>query len=89
MNDPIAIYVHIPFCSKRCGYCDFNTYTFKELAGGEDVVDGYLQAVDTEISLAKHLLGGREVDTIFFGGGTPTILPAISLVSIKIGRAHV
>ena len=82
MNDPIAIYVHIPFCSKRCGYCDFNTYTFKELAGGEDVVEGYLQAVDTEISLAKHLLGGREVDTIFFGGGTPTMLPARSLVSI-------
>ena len=82
MNDPIAIYVHIPFCSKRCGYCDFNTYTFKELAGGEDVVDGYLQAVDTEISLANHLLGGREVDTIFFGGGTPTMLPARSLVSI-------
>jgi oxygen-independent coproporphyrinogen-3 oxidase len=82
MNDSIAIYVHIPFCSKRCGYCDFNTYTFKELAGGEDVVHGYLQAVDTEISLAKNVLGGREVDTIFFGGGTPTMLPARSLVSI-------
>jgi putative oxygen-independent coproporphyrinogen III oxidase len=66
-----GVYVHVPFCATRCGYCDFNTY-----APGEGVVrDGYVDAVLGELALAGRVLGtGRTVDTVFVGGGTPTLL---------------
>jgi oxygen-independent coproporphyrinogen-3 oxidase len=64
-----GVYVHVPFCASRCGYCDFNTYTADE-AGQE----GYLDAILAELKLAAGQLGGRRVDTVFFGGGTPTLL---------------
>ena len=64
---------------RRCGYCDFNTYTPGELAQGSESVaavsEGYIEALLAEISLAKAALGEREISTIFFGGGTPTLLP--------------
>ncbi|NJC71098.1 coproporphyrinogen III oxidase [Planosporangium thailandense] len=68
-----GVYVHVPFCASRCGYCDFNTY-----APGEGVVrDGYVEAVLSELALADRVLGGgRTVDTVFVGGGTPTLLDA-------------
>ncbi|MGC9669268.1 radical SAM family heme chaperone HemW [Planosporangium sp. 12N6] len=68
-----GVYVHVPFCASRCGYCDFNTY-----APGEGVVrDGYLDAVLAELALAERVLGEpRTVDTVFVGGGTPTLLDA-------------
>jgi oxygen-independent coproporphyrinogen-3 oxidase len=63
--------VHVPFCASRCGYCDFNTY-----APGEGVArDGYVDAVLAELALAERVLGEkRTVDTVFVGGGTPTLL---------------
>jgi oxygen-independent coproporphyrinogen-3 oxidase len=65
---------------KRCGYCDFNTYTPNELKSGSDsiqsVSQGYIDALLGEIALAKARLGDRQISTIFFGGGTPTLLPA-------------
>jgi oxygen-independent coproporphyrinogen-3 oxidase len=66
-----GVYVHVPFCASRCGYCDFNTY-----APGEGVVrDGYVDAVLAELALADRVLGAaRTVDTVFVGGGTPTLL---------------
>jgi putative oxygen-independent coproporphyrinogen III oxidase len=63
-----GVYVHIPFCATRCGYCDFNTYTADE-AGQE----GYLDALLTELKLAGKVLH-RPVQTVFVGGGTPTLL---------------
>ena len=76
----LGFYVHVPFCSVRCGYCDFNTYTAAEL-GGPDAAPGasrdtYAQAAVAEVDLARRVLGdvGRPVDTVFFGGGTPTLL---------------
>jgi oxygen-independent coproporphyrinogen-3 oxidase len=82
---PFGIYVHVPFCTVRCGYCDFNTYTAFEL-GNEPGASRttYASAAIDEIRLARRVLGERElpVDTIFFGGGTPTLLSPEDLVSI-------
>ncbi|HEY6681995.1 MAG TPA: radical SAM family heme chaperone HemW [Propionibacteriaceae bacterium] len=75
---PLGIYVHVPFCTTRCGYCDFNTYTAAELgtAPGASRV-GYIDAAIHELGLAARVLGPEApaVSTIFVGGGTPTVLP--------------
>ena len=68
---PIALYVHIPFCETKCPYCDFNTY-----AKIESLIPGYVSALRTEIGLWAGLLGGPPVRTVFFGGGTPSYLPS-------------
>ncbi|HET6212246.1 MAG TPA: radical SAM family heme chaperone HemW [Micromonosporaceae bacterium] len=72
-----GVYVHVPFCASRCGYCDFNTYTAAELGAGVSR-DSYVDLVTGELALAARVLAdtppGR-VDTIFVGGGTPTLLP--------------
>jgi oxygen-independent coproporphyrinogen-3 oxidase len=70
-----AVYVHIPFCRTRCGYCDFNTYTHSELGGGASR-QAYPATLSEEISVARRGLGDARlpVETIFFGGGTPTLL---------------
>src|SRR5690606_19696701 len=75
-----GVYVHVPFCASRCGYCDFNTYTAAEL-GGRGLLDRYAQAVAAEIQLAGRVLDGARtrVETVFFGGGTPTLLPVDDL----------
>ena len=74
---PLAVYVHIPFCVRVCGYCDFNTY-----AGMDAVKDAYTAAVVDEIAAWAPHVPGREVTSIAFGGGTPGEMPAESLVSI-------
>jgi len=74
-----GVYVHIPFCATRCGYCDFNTYTADE-AGQE----GYLDALLTELKLAGKVLH-RPVETVFVGGGTPTLLAPRDLGRILAG----
>jgi oxygen-independent coproporphyrinogen-3 oxidase len=81
---PFGIYLHVPFCAVRCGYCDFNTYTAVELGGGASQA-AYAGTVAREIDLAATVLGaapgGRPaIDTVFFGGGTPTLLPVPDLV---------
>lgn len=77
VDGPLSLYVHVPFCRTRCGYCDFNTYTPSELGGMS--TDAYLEAALRELDLARRVMGEREVSTIFFGGGTPTMLPARQL----------
>lgn len=76
-----GVYVHVPFCSVRCGYCDFNTYTATELGGGASQA-AYPDHVIAELHLASQTIGRRAVETVFFGGGTPTQLPAEDLVRI-------
>jgi len=81
-----GLYVHIPFCAVRCGYCDFNTYTATELGGGASQ-DAYAQTAVSEVSLAARVmtrsgLPERKLSTVFFGGGTPTLLPADDLALI-------
>jgi len=75
-----GIYVHIPFCATRCGYCDFNTYTATELGG--DTGGGYAEQAIAEVRLARKVLGGGQVATVFFGGGTPTLLPPGQLAAV-------
>jgi putative oxygen-independent coproporphyrinogen III oxidase len=80
---PFGVYVHVPFCATRCGYCDFNTYTATELGGGATQA-GYAATAVDELRLARRVLGDRDlpVRTVFFGGGTPTLLPAGDLASM-------
>ena len=80
---PFGVYVHVPFCTVRCGYCDFNTYTAAELGGGASRAS-YASLAIEEVRLAGRVLGGRAgpVRTVFFGGGTPTLLPPADLAAI-------
>jgi putative oxygen-independent coproporphyrinogen III oxidase len=77
---PFGVYVHVPFCVTRCGYCDFNTYTAPELGSGASR-DSYAGLAAAEVRLAGRVLGRRAgpAATVFFGGGTPTLLPAADL----------
>lgn len=74
---PFGIYLHVPFCATRCGYCDFNTYTADELGPGVSRAT-YADTVMAELRLARTVFGDRSprVETVFVGGGTPTLLPA-------------
>jgi putative oxygen-independent coproporphyrinogen III oxidase len=77
---PFGVYLHVPFCTSRCGYCDFNTYTAEELGPGVSRASWADSAV-AELRLARRVLGEVEVpvSTVFIGGGTPTLLPADDL----------
>ncbi|WP_146361899.1 radical SAM family heme chaperone HemW [Arthrobacter yangruifuii] len=81
-----GLYVHIPFCSVRCGYCDFNTYTATELGGGASQVayggTAAREVVFAADALRRSGLPERRMGTVFFGGGTPTLLPAEDLALI-------
>jgi oxygen-independent coproporphyrinogen-3 oxidase len=85
---PFGIYVHVPFCTVRCGYCAFNTYTAAELGPATGAPGAsrttYAAAAIEEIRRARKILGDRDlpVSTIFFGGGTPTLLSASDLGSV-------
>jgi oxygen-independent coproporphyrinogen-3 oxidase len=66
----LSLYVHIPFCTLKCSYCDFNSY-----AGLEELVPPYVDALIAEMELWSQYARGRPVPTVFFGGGTPSLLP--------------
>ncbi len=74
---PFGIYVHVPFCQTRCGYCDFNTYTAEELGPGVSR-GSYADLLLSEVRLAAEVMDGNvlPIETVFFGGGTPTLLTA-------------
>jgi oxygen-independent coproporphyrinogen-3 oxidase len=68
---PVSLYIHIPFCTHRCGYCDFNTY-----AGIEALIPTYVQAVCHEIIMvSSYIADPLPIGTLYFGGGTPSLLP--------------
>lgn len=73
MTEPFGLYIHVPFCATRCGYCDFNTYTPGELGSPRDLTGPYLDALDKELEMAAGRVG-RTADTVFIGGGTPSLL---------------
>ncbi|WP_420826943.1 radical SAM family heme chaperone HemW [Arcanobacterium phocisimile] len=85
VTDGFGAYVHIPFCQVRCGYCDFNTYTNTDFGTGASVGD-YHESVLREIAQSAQRLSGHEtgagLTSIFFGGGTPTMLNASQLVAV-------
>lgn len=71
MNKPLALYIHIPFCLRKCRYCDFCSYVGKTA----DEMHAYVSALTEEIKTRAEAAQGYTVDTVFFGGGTPTLLP--------------
>ena len=82
MNSELAFYVHIPYCARRCGYCDFNTYTPSELSISSDlsgVSRDYIDLLIAEINSARKISKADLVPTIFFGGGTPTLIEPADL----------
>ncbi len=83
VDGPFGVYLHVPFCSVRCGYCDFNTYTADELGEGATRAS-YADTAIAEIELAGRTLAEHgplpPVETVFVGGGTPTQLPSGDLV---------
>lgn len=84
-----GVYLHVPFCTVRCGYCDFNTYTATELGGGASQVS-YADTALAEVALGARVLRDaglpeRPVATVFVGGGTPTVLPPGDLVRMLDG----
>jgi oxygen-independent coproporphyrinogen-3 oxidase len=82
---PFGFYVHVPFCRVRCGYCDFNTYTASELGDVPGASrTSYADAAIAEVRFARQVLGDADVpvETVFFGGGTPTLLPPGDLTRV-------
>jgi putative oxygen-independent coproporphyrinogen III oxidase len=80
-----GVYLHVPFCRVRCGYCDFNTYTSEELRGAKR--SDYAGQAMQEVALGQQVMSAagvanRPVSTVFFGGGTPTLLPASDLAAM-------
>src|SRR5690554_3549155 len=80
-----GVYLHVPFCRVRCGYCDFNTYTSEELRGAKRA--DYAGQAMQEVSLAAGIMSQaglpeRAAATVFFGGGTPTLLPVADLAAM-------
>ena len=75
---PLGIYVHVPFCRSKCAYCDFYSLTTKD----DKIVDGYLDAICAHIKESGSLAPGYRVDTIYFGGGTPTFFGADGMATI-------
>ena len=82
----LSVYIHVPFCAVRCGYCDFNTYTATELGGGGSQREYPANAMrEMDLTLAADAADGypyQQVSTVFFGGGTPTLLPAGDLIAM-------
>ncbi len=79
---PFGVYVHVPFCATRCGYCDFNTYTAGEL-GTSASPGSWLEGLRRELDLAARVLGTPpRADTVFVGGGTPSLLGIQGLSSV-------
>ena len=84
---PFGVYVHVPFCATRCGYCDFNTYTASDLGltGNDDPASpaSWLEGLRRELDLGARVLGSPPpADTVFLGGGTPSLLGAEGLVAV-------
>ncbi|GAB3388875.1 radical SAM family heme chaperone HemW [Amycolatopsis echigonensis] len=82
---PFGVYVHVPFCATRCGYCDFNTYTAGEL-GSAASPRSWLDALRRELELGAEILGSApQAETVFVGGGTPSMLGADGLAEVLDG----
>jgi len=93
-SSALSFYIHIPYCIKRCGYCDFNTYTPAELkveSTLSDVSQGYIDLLIKEIEMAREFSNATHVPTIFFGGGTPSLMEpedlgrVINAIATKFG----
>ena len=75
--NPLAIYIHVPFCKRKCAYCDFASY-----AGCEDQIERYFDALGREINAWADELRAYQARSIFFGGGTPSLVPAERIAGV-------
>ena len=78
---PLALYIHFPWCEKKCPYCDFNSHQIKDvtnLAGGFDE-QRYINALIADLETELPNIWGRHVHSIFIGGGTPSLLSAVGM----------
>jgi len=80
MEKKVGIYVHIPFCKSKCAYCNF--YSLSSLAGGDKLIPRYHSAVIRHIEEYSAQLDGYLIDTVYFGGGTPSHYGASNLIHI-------
>ena len=69
---PLSLYIHVPWCVRKCPYCDFNSHEAK----GEIPEQAYIRALTMDLEAALPLIWGRKVYSVFFGGGTPSLLSA-------------
>jgi oxygen-independent coproporphyrinogen-3 oxidase len=76
-RQPLSLYIHIPFCTLKCSYCDFNSY-----AGIESLMRPFVDALCAEMRLWAPIMADRRVETVFFGGGTPSLLPLVEVERI-------
>ena len=90
-ENPISLYFHIPFCTAKCGYCDFNSYELQNLIERKQVHDKnwaseYTDALIIEIEgrVEELQLAGRKVQSVFFGGGTPSLFPSKEIKRILL-----
>ena len=91
---PLSLYVHVPWCVRKCPYCDFNSHELRAQTGaganGEIPADAFVDAALRDLELALPMVWGRPVHTVFFGGGTPSLLPAPAVERLISGiRARV
>jgi oxygen-independent coproporphyrinogen-3 oxidase len=80
MANPFSLYLHIPFCTAKCGYCDFNSY-----ANQDHLIPTYTEALIKEAQLWRSATEGRPVSTVFFGGGTPSKMPVEDMRALMDG----
>ncbi|MDX1599808.1 MAG: radical SAM protein, partial [Marinobacter sp.] len=70
MLPPLSLYIHVPWCVRKCPYCDFNSHAFS----GDIPEDAYLRALLEDLDQDLALTGGRSIQTVFIGGGTPSLM---------------
>ena len=80
---PLSLYVHLPWCVRKCPYCDFNSHT----AGGNPPLSRYVDALLTDLGREAGRAGGRELDSLFLGGGTPSLFPPSEIGRLLDGVA--
>jgi oxygen-independent coproporphyrinogen-3 oxidase len=80
---PLSLYVHIPWCVRKCPYCDFNSHNAPQNLPQREYVDALLRDLDQDLSLAQ----GRRLQSIFFGGGTPSLFAPDAIARILDGVA--
>lgn len=81
ISPPISLYIHIPWCLKKCGYCDFYSYTIQGMIPEKQYVEHLLIDFEKDLSLIDQ----REINTIFIGGGTPSLLTSQSIEQLLNG----
>ena len=87
---PLSLYVHLPWCIKKCPYCDFNSHEFRTGADAPSTQDAYIGALFADLEASLPLIWGRSIQTVFLGGGTPSLFSPEAIDRLVSGiRARV